>query len=316
MKAYKGFNKDMTSHNGFQYEIGNTYETDEAKCCEKGFHACESPIDCFRYYEPNSSVYCEVELDGKFSRNGAHSGADSKVAATKITILSHINIGDMIQQQINYILDKIKKKSINKSAFSGVSGVTAHSSGNIGNKAMAVSAATNSTAAASGRCSQSTVTRSQSTAASSGDYCLSVSAADRNTAASSGTGALSISDGIYSTAAASGGGSIAASLIGFSTAVASGIKSVALVHGSCSIAAASGQQATAITENENSIAVASGDHSRAKGVIGSYIVLTEYDGRKLVCAKCVKITGKKYKPDTWYMLKEGKVIPWSYDQYQ
>ena len=40
MKAYKGFNEDMTCR-GFQYEEGKDYETDSAKVCNKGFHACE-----------------------------------------------------------------------------------------------------------------------------------------------------------------------------------------------------------------------------------------------------------------------------------
>ena len=38
MKAYKGFNKDMTCR-GFQFEEGKTYEEKEARLCEKGFHA-------------------------------------------------------------------------------------------------------------------------------------------------------------------------------------------------------------------------------------------------------------------------------------
>lgn len=51
MKAYKGFNKDMTCR-GFQYEEGKTYETDKAELCKEGFHACENPLDCFNYYAP------------------------------------------------------------------------------------------------------------------------------------------------------------------------------------------------------------------------------------------------------------------------
>lgn len=39
MKAYKGFKRDLTCR-GFQFEEDKTYEEQEAKLCEKGFHAC------------------------------------------------------------------------------------------------------------------------------------------------------------------------------------------------------------------------------------------------------------------------------------
>ena len=55
MKAYKGFNSDMTCR-GFQFKEGETYKEENAKLCESGFHACEDPIDCFNYYNPNESV--------------------------------------------------------------------------------------------------------------------------------------------------------------------------------------------------------------------------------------------------------------------
>ena len=62
MKAYKGFNRDMTCR-GFQYAEGETYHTDTAELCESGFHACKYPLDVLAYYPPSSSVYHEVELD-------------------------------------------------------------------------------------------------------------------------------------------------------------------------------------------------------------------------------------------------------------
>lgn len=58
MKAYKGFDKDLKCR-GFQYEIGKEYKEKKASLCNKGFHACEYPLDCFKYYEPNKSRFCE-----------------------------------------------------------------------------------------------------------------------------------------------------------------------------------------------------------------------------------------------------------------
>lgn len=44
MKVYKGFDKDLTCR-GFKYEIGETYEEENADLCSAGFHACEAPLD-------------------------------------------------------------------------------------------------------------------------------------------------------------------------------------------------------------------------------------------------------------------------------
>ena len=62
MKAFKGFKNDLTCR-GFKYEVGETYEEENAELCNTGFHACENPIDCLRYYNPATSVYHEVELE-------------------------------------------------------------------------------------------------------------------------------------------------------------------------------------------------------------------------------------------------------------
>ena len=78
MKAYKGFNKDMTCK-GFQYEEGKEYAHDgPVKACVSGFHACEDPIDCFRYYDPAESVFHEVEQSGEISKDRY----DSKIASS------------------------------------------------------------------------------------------------------------------------------------------------------------------------------------------------------------------------------------------
>ena len=104
MKAYKGFNKDMTCR-GFQYEEGKKYETGQAIQCKTGFHACEMPLDCFAYYKPSESIYHEVEQDGEISRGND----DTKIASTKIKIGAELSIGDMVKAQIDFVLEKIKK---------------------------------------------------------------------------------------------------------------------------------------------------------------------------------------------------------------
>ena len=104
MKAYKGFNKDMTCR-GFQYKEGETYETDRAKVCDCGFHACENPIDCLEYYEPHKSVYHEVELDGEIDRQ--HDG-DTKVAATKIKIGARLSIAGLVKAAVDFVMSKVK----------------------------------------------------------------------------------------------------------------------------------------------------------------------------------------------------------------
>ena len=98
-KCYKGFNQDVTCL-GFQYEEGKEYVTDTVKCCESGFHACEDPIDCFKYYAPATSVYHEVEQDGEISRDGDQ---DSKVASSKIKIGVRLDIAKIVNLHFEYV---------------------------------------------------------------------------------------------------------------------------------------------------------------------------------------------------------------------
>ena len=97
-KTFKGFDKDLKCR-GFQYEIGGEYETDRAKACDAGFHACEQPIDVFQYYEPAKSRYCAVEQSGEIDREPS----DSKIASTRIKIGTEIGIPGIVKAQIEYV---------------------------------------------------------------------------------------------------------------------------------------------------------------------------------------------------------------------
>lgn len=68
--SYKGFDKNMQCR-GFQYEVGKEYEMDgEIKCCNRGFHACKSPMEVWDYYDILNSRYAEVEQSAKIGSSG------------------------------------------------------------------------------------------------------------------------------------------------------------------------------------------------------------------------------------------------------
>ena len=252
MKAYKGFNKDMTCRN-FQYEEGKTYETDTAELCETGFHACQYPLDCFTYYTPSESEFYEVEVDGNIVVDNKR---DTKVASTKINIGAKLDIAGIVKASIEYTKERVKPETD-----------------------------------------------------ATGDY-----------GASSATGykGASSATGYYGASSATGykGASSATGDYGASSAT-----------GNCGASSVTGYATKCNTENSETIAVAWGYNSKAKGVLGSYIVVTEwvYDGKEdfenesyeyrndkehwhLKEAKMVQVDGEKVKADTWYMLKSGELV--------
>ena len=117
MKAYKGFNEDMTCR-GFQFEEGKTYEHEgEVKLCESGFHACEDPLDVFEYYDPANSEFHEVELDGVSDERRE----DTKVAAKKITIGARLGIDKIIKACVEFRFSKIEKELKNSGDYGAAS---------------------------------------------------------------------------------------------------------------------------------------------------------------------------------------------------
>lgn len=198
METYKGFNKDMTAKNGYQYEEGKEYEEEKAVACECGFHACEYPLDCFEYYSPANSVYHIVEQSGELSKNSS----DTKVASTKIKIGAEISIAGLVKAAIEYTKERTKPECD-----------------------------------ATGKCGASSAT------------------------------------GLYG---------------------------------------------SAIAGDPESIAIAWGYKGKAKGVIGSHLVLADWEGNEnnfwtqeewsLKGAKMVRVDGEKIKADTWYRMEKGEVV--------
>ena len=97
-----------------------------------------------------------------------------------------------------------------------------------------------------------------------------------------------------------------------STAATSGYRSTAATSGNESTAATSGYRSTAIVEGEDSVAIALGARSKAKGALGCWLILAEWeendDGMYRKDVKCFKVDGEIIKADMFYMLEDGEAV--------
>ena len=99
-----------------------------------------------------------------------------------------------------------------------------------------------------------------------------------------------------------------------SAATNTGNRSAATNTGDYSAATNTGDQSAAEVSGKDSIAIVTGKDSKAKGSIGCWIVLTErgdWDGNTYPIkeVKAVKVDGGLIKPDTYYKLDNGEIIP-------
>ena len=277
MKAYKGFDKDLKCR-GFQYEIGKEYEEKEAEACEKGFHACENPLEVFRYYPPcDGNRYCEVEQDGELSKHGG----DSKVASTKIKIGVELGLKGLIQAGVSFILDKVNWK--------------ADAATNTDAQSAAVNWGYRSAATNTGDLSAAMNTGDRSAAVNTGDYSAVVNSGDYSAAMNTGYRSAGVNSGFQS------------------AAVNSGIGSAAVNSGTRSAAVNSGTRSAAEVSNGDSVAIVTGYNSKAKAGLGSAIVIAErgvWNGKTypLINIKAAIVDGEKIKADTWYTLKNGEFV--------
>lgn len=125
-----------------------------------------------------------------------------------------------------------------------------------------------------------------------------------NAATNTGNRSAATNTGDRSAAISYGEDSVAINVGNQSTAINKAAKSVALNMG--------GHAEASVTE-EGSIAIATGIQSRAKGGLGSAIVLVErttWNGYRypLNNIKAAIVDGEKIKADTWYTLKNGEFV--------
>ena len=108
IKSYKGFNKDMKCR-GFQYEVGKEYNMDgEIKCCNRGFHACKSPLEVWNYYDMLNSRFAEVEQSGKIDEEEK----STKVCSSHIKIKAELKLADIINIGVEWLKDVTSQSKV------------------------------------------------------------------------------------------------------------------------------------------------------------------------------------------------------------
>ena len=245
MKCYKGFDKDLKCRD-HQYEVGKSYEEPEAKLCEKGYHACEYPLDVFNYYAPADSRYCEVELDGVDDTTSD----DSKKCGTKIAIKAEIGIAGIVKAAVDFTMNKINDSKINTNT---------------------------------GYQSAATSTGDQSAATNTGDWSAATNTGNRSAATNTGYQSAATNTGDWSAATNTGDRSAATN---------------------------TGDQSAATVEGKESMAICTGRNGKAKGALGCWIALAEWDddGEHIIDFKSAKVDGDVLKVDVFYVLKDGNFV--------
>ncbi|WP_107621212.1 hypothetical protein [Prevotella sp. oral taxon 376] len=335
--AYKGFDKDLKCR-GFQYEVGKEYEIDgDIKVCERGFHACESPLEVFDHYDMLNSRFAEVEQSGEMDREDT----STKVCSSKIKVKAELKLADIIKLGVEWLKEttlpgKVATKGkLNDNggdyAQIGSSGDSAKI-GSSGDSAKIGSSGDSAKIGSSGDYAKIGSSGDYAKIGSSGDYAQIGSSGDYAKIGSSGDSAKIGSSGDYAKIGSSGdsakigssgdsakiGSSGDSAKIGSSGDYAkigsSGDYAKIGSSGDSAKIGSSGDYAQIESTGEDSVIMAAGYNSIAKAKKGSWITLAEWkkdreDGKwKPVCVKTEQVDGKRVKADTWYELVDGEFV--------
>ena len=286
MRAFKGFNKDLTCR-GYQYEEGKEFHTERAECCDTGFHACEYPLDCFGYYDPAHSVFHEVELSGEMDK----SGDNTKVCATDIKIGARLSIAGLVKMAIDFTMSKVNKEAGSDERYGFAS--------------------------ATGDYGASSATGYKGASSATGDYGASSATGDYGASSATGNCGASSATGDYGASSATGN---------YGASSATGNYGASSATGNCGASSATGYKGASSVSDPTGVAVAWGHEARAKGCKGAHLILSDWkyvgarysDGDymdpydkeswELTGAKMVVVDGEKIKEDTYYRCIEGEIV--------
>ena len=311
--AYKGFDKDFKCRD-FQYEVGKTYEMNgNIKCCNRGFHACESPMEVFDHYDMLTSRFAAVEQSGKIDKRES----STKVCSSRIKIKAELKFADIINLGVEWLKEitapfKIKANNcgnddnyakIGSSDYYAKIGSSGHYAqiGSSGDYAQIGSSGDYAQIGSSGHYAQIGSSGDYAQIGSSGDYAKIGSSGHAAKIGSSGYAAKIGSSGDYAQIGSSGD---------YAKIGSSGYAAKIGSSGHAAKIGSSGDYAQIGSGGRNSVVMCAGFNSKAKAAVGSWITLAEWrktDGEyKPICVKTEQVDGKRIKADTYYKLIDGE----------
>ena len=180
--SYKGFDKNMECR-GFKYEVGKEYEMEgEIKCCNRGFHACKSPIEVWDYYDMLNSRFAEVEQSGKIDEEEK----STKICSSRIKIKAELKLADIINIGVEWLKDITSPSKIKEDGVLNDNGYRRKQIGSSGDSAKIVSSGDYAQIGSSGYSAQIGSSGDSAKIGSSGDSAKIGSSGDSAKIGSSG----------------------------------------------------------------------------------------------------------------------------------
>jgi hypothetical protein len=112
MMAFKGFTVDLRSVMGDGkkktccFVPGETKKVERSKTANSGFHCCEYPPDCLRYYSWEKGRFFRVEAAGDIDEDEGE-----RIAATEITLVEELDARKFAYYIMRYIAMYPRRKN-------------------------------------------------------------------------------------------------------------------------------------------------------------------------------------------------------------
>ena len=272
MKGYKGFRKGLVCR-GKQYAENTVFEEGDAKICKSGMHFCELPHQVFKHYSPGENhEFAEVE-----ALDEVHTDDNKKYCTKKMWIGTKISVFDICKISVYDAFkkfgfwDKVNDIDTTNAGYRGAANAGNYGAANAGDYG----------AANAGDCG----------AANAGDY-GAANAGDRGAANAGYRGAANAGN-----CGAANAGNYGAANAGDCGAANAGYRGAAIVK----------RQGTASVEKKG-VAIALGHGAKAKGRIGSVLVLIDTDDNdNIIAERTLIVDGEKIKEDTYYTIKNNRL---------